>query len=159
MSLKEAFCAALGSTPLFTVGREQVAADDGPDAVRCELSALDQLACGVAELEFRTSRWGDGDATRARQVALALAARLTYLLEPVRLIEVDAEQQTAQVRSSPPQREEGRAAYYELLVSGGRRISLVRYEKTATGARQRVAAQLTREVVLRLVADLVTAAA
>ena len=57
------------------------------------------------------------------------------------------------MRSTPPQKEDGRTSYYELLVSRTGGINLTRYERTGHADRQVIAAEVTREVLLRLVGD------
>ena len=88
-----------------------------------------------------------------KKVADALSKRLTYLLEPISPIEVDADQCVVQLRSNPPQRDDNGTQYYELLVRRGGELSLRRYQKQSGGVRQGVPAQVTREVFLRLIGD------
>jgi hypothetical protein len=95
---------------------------------------------------------------RLRAVSQDLSQRLTYLLEPIAPIEVDAEQCVVQLRSNPPQRDEQRTSYYELLVRRGGELSLCRWTKAAGDVRQPLAAHVTREVFLRLVGDFSAAA-
>ncbi len=86
-------------------------------------------------------------------MAKSLSERLTYLMEPIRPIEIDADACVAQLRSSPPQRDDDGRSYYELTVRRGGDISLVRYRKEPGTPRQQIAANVTREVLLRLVDD------
>ena len=79
--------------------------------------------------------------------------RLTYLMEPISPIEIDAEACVAQLRSNPPQRDDDGRSYYELLVRRGGEIALVRYRKEPGTPRQQIAATVTREVLLRLADD------
>jgi hypothetical protein len=92
-----------------------------------------------------------------KQVAERLAKQLTYLLEPIRPIETDAEQCVVQMRSSPPRRDEDRSTYYELQVRKGGALSLCRYEKAPGDVRRPIAMQLTREVFRRLLEDFAAA--
>jgi hypothetical protein len=59
----------------------------------------------------------------------------------------------AQLRSSPPQRDDDGRSYYELTVRRGGEISLCRYRKEPGAARVQIPATVTREVLLRLVDD------
>jgi hypothetical protein len=90
---------------------------------------------------------------RLRAVSEDLSRRLTYLLEAISPIEVDAEQCVVQMRSNPPQRDEQGTSYYELLVRRSGELSLRRWTKTAGKVRQPLDAHVTREVFLRLVGD------
>lgn len=126
--------------------------------LRCDLTATDTLGCAFTQFEVHSSKLANASIDQLKKVSEALAARLTYLLEPIKLIEVDADQCVAQLRSSPPQREPEMTTYYELLVRRGGELSLCRWSKTRTSERQLVPAQVTREVFLRLVADFSAAA-
>ncbi len=50
------------------------------------------------------------------QSALAISQRLTYLEEPLLLLELDSLEGLAQLRSSPPQSNEDRLLYWELIL-------------------------------------------
>ena len=90
---------------------------------------------------------------RLERMAKALSERLTYLMEPIRPIEIDADACVAQLRSSPPQRDDDGRSYYELTVRRGGEISLCRFRKEPGTPRQNIAANVTREVLLRLADD------
>ena len=72
-------------------------------------------------------------------------------------IEIDHDQCVVQLRSNPPQKDETGTSYYELHVAGGGLLSLCRYVKEPGAPRRPIAAQVTREVFLRLVADFAAA--
>jgi hypothetical protein len=93
-----------------------------------------------------------------KQVADRLSQRLTYLLEPITAVEIDADGCAIQLRSNPPQKDDNGANYYELLVKRGGLISLSRYKKEPRESRRLIPAQVTREVFLRLVDDFSKAA-
>ena len=71
----------------------------------------------------------DASPKRLKDLGELLSKRLSYLLEPISPIEVDAEQCVVQLRSNPPQQGDGQSSYYELLVRKGGEISLRRYTK------------------------------
>lgn len=132
---------------------QMIRALDGPRELTCELAALDTLGCAFLRLALTTDDLAGASPARLQKISDALAGRLTYLLEPISPIEVDEERCIVQMRSNPPQHNEGKSSYYELLVRRGGEISLCRYEKSPSQARQAVPAQVTREVLLRLVGD------
>ena len=68
-------------------------------------------------------------------------------------IETDAQGCIVQMRSNPPQKESDRTSYYELLVSRTGELSLARYSRAAGQEREVIPAQVTREVLARLVDD------
>jgi len=106
------------------------------------------------------SSWQTAPLEQVKRIAESLAERLTYLLEPIRTIEADADARTVQMRSLPPRRaEDGTRTYYELQVSGGGKLSLSRYVKEPDQSRRTIPVQVTREVFSRLLADFIDAAA
>jgi hypothetical protein len=121
--------------------------------IECEVLELNPLACSVARLSVEDPTLATLDTPGLKKVAEALASRLTYLLEPIRTIEVDSDRCVVQLRSNPPHTEEGRTTYYELIVRSPGSIGLARYAKQSGEARQLVPATFTREVLARLVTD------
>ena len=117
------------------------------------LTAIDSIACAFTDFTLESDKLAPAPIEQLRKVAENLSARLTYLLEAIRPIEIDPDQCVVQMRSSPPQRNEDRTSYYELLVAKGGRLTLSRYEKPSGGLRQVVPAHLTREVFWRLLRD------
>jgi hypothetical protein len=122
-----------------------------------ELTARDQLACSFRCLSLRSSRLSGASTRQLRDVCDRLAGRLHYLLEPLRLVEVDDNSAVAQMRSDRPRLEGAGSSYYELLVRRGGEISLRRYHSASGQRRQPVPATVTREVLGRLCDDLVAA--
>jgi hypothetical protein len=87
------------------------------------------------------------------RIGKSLSDRLTYLMEPIAPIEIDAQACVVQLRSNPPQRDDDGRSYYELTVRRGGQIALVRFRKDTGATRQQIPATVTREVLLRLVGD------
>jgi hypothetical protein len=121
--------------------------------LQAEIVALDTLACAFSYLGVEIDSLAAAPVTTLKQVAEQLARRLTYLLEPITAVEIDADQCAIQLRSNPPQKDDNGASYYELLVRKGGLVSLSRYKKEPREARRLIPAQVTREVFLRLVDD------
>jgi hypothetical protein len=63
-----------------------------------------------------------------------------------------------QLRSNPPSKDGDTTAYYELLVEHTGTLSLCRYSRQQKSQRTPVSAEVTREVLLRLVDDFAAAA-
>jgi hypothetical protein len=124
-----------------------------------ELAALDGLACSFTEVSLASPKLVGAPLASLKSTAEGLSKRLTYLLEPISPIETDAHGCTVQLRSMPPHKEDNVTSYYELLVSRDGRLSLVRFQRLAGGPRERIAAHVTREVLVRLAGDLSAAAA
>lgn len=134
-------------------GPATLAVDDRPRSITCDIVERNSLAVSFNSLRLSTSELASADAARLERIGKALAEKLTYLMEPISPIEFDAEGCVVQLRSSPPQRDDDGRSYYELLVRRGGEISLWRFRKENGDARRPMAANVTREVLLRLVGD------
>jgi len=113
----------------------------------------DTLGCRLCDLTLSRLRPLEGAAPLAEQ-ASRLAGRVTGLLEPLRLVEVDAEHGVAQLRSITPAQRGDERAYYELIRLGDGTTRLNRYQAPAGGKRQAVPFTLTHEGLAKLVNDL-----
>lgn len=158
MSLKDQLRAAIGALPTFSSGHEILDLSDGDRRLTGELMALDTVGCAFDGLTVATGRLAQARVDELRKISDDLTRRLTYLLEPMALLEVDADRCSLQMRSNPPQQDDDGTRYYELLVERGGQVSLCRYQKQPGQPRQRVAAHVTREVLVRLAGDLEAAA-
>jgi len=127
--------------------------------LECQLTAIDSMSCSFRLLEFQTSKLAGASVQQLKELSEALSKRLSYLLEPIGIVEADDEQCVVQMRSNPPQRDDDGTSYYELLLRTGGTISLCRYTKNRGDARQTVPALVTREVLARLATDFVDAVA
>jgi hypothetical protein len=153
MTLKEQVSKTLAAMAPFSVGEQSLELADGPLHLRCDLVALDSLACAFNRLLLRSERIAAMSTDELKKCAADLSARLTYLLEPISPIETDAHGCVVQLRSNPPQKEDDRTSYYELLVSRSGELSLARYSRTGGQIRQVIPTHVTREVFTRLVGD------
>jgi hypothetical protein len=86
--------------------------------------------------------------------AHAIADRVTGLLEPLRLVEVDQPRGVAQLRSEAPARQGDGRLYYEVLRHQTGDTSVARYQSPAGAARHSVPFTLTHEAIGKLVRDL-----
>ena len=158
MSLAEEAKKGLAGLGTFTGASHQLVAAEPDERLECELTTLDRVGCEFIRFVLSTSRLASATMDELKRVSQALASRLTYLLEPIKPIEQDAEGCVIQMRSVPPQREADVTSYYEVLVRRGGELSLCRWAKAAGDVRQPLPAQVTREVFLRLVGDFSAAA-
>src|SRR5437660_702697 len=131
MTLVEKTRTALAAVPTFAGGGHALAAEHDGLRLSCDLTALDTLACEFTRFAVRSDKLATATIEELKRVSEALAARLTYLLEPISPIEVDSQQCVVQLRSNPPQRDADRTSYYELLVRKGGELSLCRWTKQA----------------------------
>ena len=125
-------------------------------ATCCVLQA-DALAGSFSSLKYVSAVLNQLAGQELTRFADALAARLTYLMEPISTVEADPE--VVQLRSDPPSQEGDRTrCYFELLARTGS-LNLVRYRKLVGEPRKLVPMQLTHEVLARLLIDFDSAAA
>lgn len=134
-------------------GPATVAVSDSPRQLSCDVVERNSLAVSFKQLGLTTSELASADAAELERIGKLLAGRLTYLMEPIAPIEIDAAACVVQLRSNPPHRDDDGRSYYELIVRRGGEIGLTRYRKENGNARQQIAATVTREVLLRLVGD------
>lgn len=134
-------------------GNETLDVTIGNRHLTCHLVERNSLAVAFQILRVATPELAAATSTDLERLAKDLSGRLTYLMEPIRPIEIDADACVAQLRSSPPQRDDDGRTYYELTVRRGGDLALARYRKEAGAARRQIPANVTREVLLRLVDD------
>ena len=120
---------------------------------RAELVSLDALACACRSIQLHLPEQRQWSDEQMQHISDDLSQRLTYLLEPIRVIEFDRDQHVLQMRSMPPGRDAQGTAFYELLVQP-RRLALHRFSAGNGQPRQAIAMCFTREVLLRLVGDM-----
>jgi hypothetical protein len=134
-------------------GVATVAVADGSRNLTCDIVERNALAVVFNQLRLTTTELASATAVELERISNALAARLTYLMEPIRPIELDTDACVVQLRSTPPQKDDDGRSYYELLVRRGGEIALARYRKEPGTPRQQIPATITREVLLRLAGD------
>jgi hypothetical protein len=140
-------------TSIGSGGATTVAASFEPRQITCDIVERNSLAVSFGSLRLTTAELASADAARLERTGKALAAKLTYLMEPISPIEIDAQACVVQLRSNPPQRDDDGRSYYELLIRRGGEITLTRFRKENGDARRPITATVTREVLLRLVGD------
>lgn len=132
-------------------------ADNGTLVVA--IDNADTMSVAFTSFVFQTDKLASAETAQLSKIADQLAGKLTYLLEPLRVIEIDGQQGAVQMRSHPPYQREQQTRYYEVLVQRGGSISLVRYERQPGEPRTPIAATVTEEVFYRLADDFAAAVA
>ncbi|MEX0703930.1 MAG: hypothetical protein WD069_17655 [Planctomycetales bacterium] len=160
MSLSPQLAAELGrlaGNPAATPHTVLLAAP-GPVDVAIDFVAVDRLGCALRQLRLRVPALAGCDTDKLTEWAEALSRRVTYLLEGLGPIEIDKNAGQVLVRSNPPDQQPTGSSYYEVLLQSDTsgNFSLRRYQavKGAPG-RTQVDVQVTHEVLLKLVDDLV----
>jgi hypothetical protein len=151
MNLQAQFQQELGK--LTSGGEAKVAVESQPRKLSCDIIEHNSLAISFERLRLATAELANKSAADLERIGKALAQRLTYLMEPIAPIEIDAAECVVQLRSNPPQKDDDGRTYYELIVRRGGEIMLTRFRKEPASARQQIAATVTREVLQRLVGD------
>ena len=159
MSLQKSALQALSQFATGLAGPQTLSVEDTGQRLTCELTSLETLGCAFTTLTVASDTLAGATNERLKKLADTLSRRVNYLLEPVSPIEVDPEQCVVQLRSVPPQQDDDQTSYYELHVRRGGQIDLCRYGKAKGQPRAVIPAQVTREVLLRLIGDFSTALA
>ncbi len=120
--------------------------------VTIEADRNDELGCLLWELTLRRAAPA-GDALQAW--AVRIAEQVTSLLEPLKVIEVDATRDEALLRSAQPTRRGVMLYYFEVLLKGTQEARLSRFQASAADVKPRmqIAAPLTHEALVMFVAD------
>ncbi len=132
---------------------QHLVVQEGPRTVRCRVKQSDTMAVSVIKLTLETSELANVNIDQIHCSSQTLCQQLTYLLEPILALETDPDGCVVQMRSSPPQADDQRHCYYELIMRRGGAITLCRYEKRTSSPRTRIPAILTSDVVARLIQD------
>ena len=111
---------------------------------------------GAQLWEVSIDRTASLDAAGLKAWADKTAARVTGLLEPLRVLEVDTEGLTALLRSQAPTQRGDNLFYYELQLQGKGRAQVARYQASAKpdGQRRQINFGLTHETLAKLVSDI-----
>jgi hypothetical protein len=87
--------------------------------------------------------------------AREIEQRIFYLLENLRLVELDETKGIAQIRSTAPHRKGDEKFYYEILLQNGDKVTFTRYRQPQQAEkRDIVPSHLTQETFERLIDDL-----
>src|SRR3954470_5164238 len=138
-------------------GRGLLQVDGEAGRIEADLVAVEPIGCTFQTLGLSTTKLANSTLDELKAISEDLTSKLTYLLEPIGLVEADADRCSVQLRSNPPQKGEDETSYYELMVRRGGDITLSRYSKKTGQLRQIVPAHVTREVLTRLADDFIAA--
>ena len=129
---------------------------DAPGAaVGLTADRADALSCQLRELSATSGPTRPCTPAELTQRAVTLDSRVTGLLEPLKVYEVDALSGQALLRSATPTDRNGRVHFYELILTGLHLASLKRYSSGKPKAnRDGVPFVLTHETIAKLADDL-----
>lgn len=113
------------------------------DSLGCSLLEFDLFRDREAPKALTTKGWGE-----------AICHRVTGLLEPLKLIECDAEADQTIIRSDRVTAKAGANHYYELKLDGTNKASLRRYAGKPGEGRHQIPFTLTHEALAKLTEDI-----
>ena len=156
MSLSKKIAAALDENTKVHVLPCEVAVEEGPHRLALSLTALDTVGVAFESVEFATTARAEWSSESLREWGTRLAGRVTYLMEPLKVLEVDATGGEVDIRSQSPTTRDDQRGYYQVRLF--KRGTLLMERRAFDGASRRprtVPCQLTREVLERLADDVV----
>src|SRR5689334_10605762 len=103
---------------------------EGGSAVEVDFTAVESLGCAFRELRVSAEGLRDKPFEDLKTRAEQICRRVTYLLEPMGLLELDPESQVVLVRSTPPAKNGAETAYYEMRISAPGVLTLRRYTRS-----------------------------
>lgn len=159
MSLSQKIAAALDARPSQGALPCEVAVEDEANRLSIHLTANGPVGLAFTALTFSTQARPEWSAEELRRWGDRLASRLTYLMEPLVVLEQDPVAGEVELRSQSPTARSGNRSFYEVRLNrqGTLVLSRVAFDE-ATRKRQPIACQLTREVLDRLTEDIVASA-
>jgi hypothetical protein len=133
-----------------------VEAEAGAARLALNLTARGPVGIAFDGLDFASTDRADLSADALRAWGDRLAARLTYLMEPLVVLEVDAQAGEAELRSQAPTPRGELRSFYEVRLrrEGSLKLRRIAFDDV-TRRRKAVPCQMTVEVLERLADDLV----
>ncbi len=129
----------------------EVLAVDGGLQVRVKLADWDRLGCLLEKLEMKCTNGHPLEMDPVR-----IEKEVTYLGEPLRIVELEKYYGKAILRSYPPRMENGTVSFFEMVLDASEGLSMTRlaYDRSL-GKRSTIPAPFTRDTLERLLRDLV----
>ena len=118
----------------------------------------DSLSCRANGLTLRSNRReANLSNTQVKTWANSVAIKVTGLLEPLRVLEVDETDATALLRSDKPSAKANEVTYYEVILKADRTANLQRYRgfTQETKPRVQIPFTVTHEVLAKFVEDVI----
>ena len=137
-----------GGRPL---GRTTVAVRTPSGTATVVVDDADRLGVQASSVGLQQAGGSPSDVSRQAQEAVR---RLTYLQEPLAVIETDAHRGRSILRSSTPRKTDGGPEYNEAVLDGGESITIKRFRAEPGARRRQVPSNLSRDTLRRIVDDL-----
>ena len=160
MSLSKKIAAALDENTKAYVLPCTVTVEDSPDRLTLNLTALDTVGLAFTAMEYANTSRTERSSDALKKWGDRLSKKISYLMEPLKVLEVHEEGGEVQMRSQSPTARETERAYYEMRLF---RSGILRMERfvfdESTRQRRQVPCQLTRETLERLADDIAASVA
>ncbi len=155
MNLNQKIAAALDGGPDHSSLPSDLTIDGGSHRLTLHLTASGPVGLAFDTLDFASTADVSWSPVKVREVGDRIASRVTYLMEPLVVLEHDPVSGDVELRSHAPTARGDQRSYYELRLNshGALRLSRVAFDE-ATRRRRPASCQMTREVLERLADDL-----
>lgn len=158
MTLANILRQKLVETPILKERHELLAAGPGLAwSATVAFNKRDELSGLVWEITLtRTGPEPAGEALASW--AERIAAKITGLMEPLRVVEIDPARNEGFLRSEQPTQRDNRVEYFEVFLKGTRQALVRRYQSTGSNARRAQAPfAVTHDSLAKLVEDISSA--
>ncbi len=156
MSLSQRIVAALDARPEVGALPCDLTVEEGGHRLTLRLTACGPVGFAFEALDFATGARADWPPEAVRSWGERLAARATYLMEPLVVLEHDDLGGEVELRSHAPTARGDQRAYYRARLGrrGTLHLSRVAFDE-ATRRRRPTPCQMTREALERLADDII----
>jgi hypothetical protein len=130
--------------------------EDGAHRLVLHLTASGPVGLAFSALDFATTARPEWTPESLKAWGDRIAARVTYLMEPLIVQEQDALAGDVEIRSHAPTTRGNRRAFYEVRIgrAGALRLARVSFDES-TRRRSAIDCMMTREVLERLIDDII----
>jgi hypothetical protein len=155
MNLSPKIAAVLDGPGVGTLPAE-ISIEDGAHRLVLHLTASGPVGLAFGAFDFSTSARPEWTAQALKTWGDRIAARVTYLMEPLVVLEHDPVAGEVEIRSHAPTTRGDRRAFYEIRIgrAGTLRFARVAFDEM-TRRRGPIDCMMTREVLERLCDDIV----
>jgi hypothetical protein len=156
MSLSQKIAAALDAAPANGALPCPITVEDEPNRLTLGLTASGPVGIAFDRFDFATRARTEWSPEDLNAWADRISSRVTYLMEPLVVLEHDKVGGEVELRSQAPTTRGDRRSYFEVRLTrlGAMTLSRIAVDE-ASRKRQQTSCQMTREVLERLADDLV----
>ena len=155
MSLSQKIAAVLDGPDAGTLPCD-FSIEDGAHRLVLHLTASGPVGLAFGALDFTTAARPEWTPESSKAWGDRIAARVTYLMEPLVVLEQDALAGDVEIRSHAPTSRGDLRAFYEIRIGRGAALRFARVAfDEATRRRRPIDCMMTREVLERLIDDII----